>query len=696
MMMVQHPGVLDAVIIPWNDNGSHEASICAVVIDKKQQVSPRELLDYGRRKQGGTAPEQVVFVESIPRDNKGMLLKAPLITLIKHSKYAASIHSMSTNQPEPTPLNPAFSLPNSEHINFNVAFIVPSSASLTWVEQWMELLFELKSEVKIDSAPNLFLGYTAQLLSIFLQVASVPVFDSGKVINARVTDARKGAWTGTIATSNIAHIPMATYQLAFQITMDTLIWCTNNPVDIPNKDLIHQRMAKHVATLSLPRGSFGKSTIPILNVAWQLNIPYFHLGLGIYQLGWGINAKKVDRSTCGKDSAIGGKLAQNKVHTARLLHMAGLPAPMHQLAKTQESAVLTAKELGWPLVIKPSDRDRGEGVHVNVTNEEKLRVAFEDAHKCAKSGEIIVERQVEGICHRVFIQDGRLLYCVVRHPISVLGDGIQTIRELINTANAKELQKLPWQRSPLYPQNAETVRHLAQVGGSFNSIPADGKWVSLRAIEKTAWGERDEDVTQSIHSDNIDIAVRAAKLFEMEIVGVDLISPDISVPWHQNGAVICEVNFAPLLGGGEISKGYIPEFMNRLCKGESTIPITIFLGENARQAATEVWNQKIVNGAKCFLTSCDHTFDSKGDEVVLSFSGLYKRCTAVLMNKEVESLVLVMETDEWHYTGFPIHQISALHIESESLKPWTGKKRHTNTYNQLLHRLKEILCVSRL
>ena len=80
-----------------------------------------------------------------------------------------------------------------------------------------------------------------------------------------------------------------------------------------------------------------------------------------------------------------------------------------------------------------------------------------------------------------------------------------------------------------------------------DSVPEKRKFVALRRIETTAWGGVDEDVTSSLHPDNVKVAVDASKLFGLEVAGIDIVSPNITQPWHSNGAIINEVNFAPLL-----------------------------------------------------------------------------------------------------------------------------------------------------
>ncbi len=69
----------------------------------------------------------------------------------------------------------------------------------------------------------------------------------------------------------------------------------------------------------------------------------------------------MDRSTINSDSAIGSKLSQNKIFTANILKMAGLPSPIHGVTSNMEEALSIANQITYPVVVKPVDLDRGEG-----------------------------------------------------------------------------------------------------------------------------------------------------------------------------------------------------------------------------------------------------------------------------------------------------------------------------------------------
>lgn len=127
--------------------------------------------------------------------------------------------------------------------------------------------------------------------------------------------------------------------------------------------------------------------------------------------------------------------------TANVLRVAGLPAPIHGLVTAESDAISAAKKIGYPVVIKPSDRDRGEGVTVDVSDEAGLQLAFAHAKESSRSKQVIVERQVAGVCHRLFVANDKLLYAVKRHPMSVTGDAQHTIQELVDAEVANQANK---------------------------------------------------------------------------------------------------------------------------------------------------------------------------------------------------------------------------------------------------------------
>ncbi|MCF6310507.1 MAG: carboxylate--amine ligase [Sulfurimonas sp.] len=544
-----------------------------------------------------------------------------------------------------------FGLNHSEPVNF------------TLLDEWLQVALKIDIEDE-DTALNPVESLVRRKLLFIrsmLQAVLLPCFDAGEIINIEKDLKTASKWNIKVNIVNIENISELGYKTIINFVFKTIYWMMKNPISDENIKYLHELIQKEVINKLKGIGNSGKSTMPILLVAHKLHIPFFHLGGGTYQLGCGAKSRQISRSTTDLDSSIGAKMSNNKMLTSNLIRMAGLPAPTNGVAVTIQNAISIANKIGWPIVVKPVDADRGEGVSVGVKNTKQLKIAFKEALRFSRLKNIIIEREVKGIAHRIFIVNSKLLYAIKRLPKSIQGDGKKQVSVLIEEANKLLLSEPPWLRNKLFPNDSEAIQAIKKSGFSLASIPKVGELVALRTIESTASGGTPQNVTDFIHQDNIDISLRAAKLFGLEIAGIDIITIDIKKPWYETGAIINEVNLAPLLGGGEISKSYIPEFLERIVDGDGRIPINVVIGgSEAMDIAIKEQNNLIKKGVACFLTSHKVTINDSASEMILPFKGLYKRCKALLLNHQVQAVILVIQTDELISTGLPIDGINQI------------------------------------
>ena len=493
-----------------------------------------------------------------------------------------------------------------------------------------------------------------------LQAIGLPVFETGRVVDIQADARHADSFIVSAQLPYIDNTHPDCYRLAVSCAANWLPRLAQQPV---SKSAIAQLYAAIERDFIEPLKSKvpgGKSTFQVMRVAHQMQIPFMHLGGGVYQLGWGKHLQLIDRSATLADAAMGARVAQDKAISALFLRRAGLPVGNHQLVKTQADALAAAQRLGWPVVVKPADRERGEGVTVQVGDEGALLKAFELALQMSKSGRILVEKEVAGVCHRVFVAHGKLLYAVKRWPRSVFGDGVHTVDALLEQAQTRNNEQPPWLRDVPLPRDAATLQALKAQGLDGSSVPASGQRIHLRDIESTQWGGWDEEVTDHLHPDNLAMALQASQLLGLSVAGVDVISSDITVPWHQNGAIINEVNHAPLLGGGEISRRYIPEFLRGLMQGDGRIPIEVFVGgAQALQMAMDRMAELALTQSGIYLTShdstcCSNEIGQAPEPVHLTCQGLTARVKALLMNRRVAVLLLVAPSQESLNGALPV------------------------------------------
>lgn len=667
-IMITHPDIIDAAAMPIKHTIHQDIPVCALVLREGSIFTSKELLTYGYARLGARSPKEILIIDQIPRNTNGKLIRDELNRLMVDTLFK----NKHTEKP-----SKLFSQPKRF---LTIELTLPEDIDITQVERWLDLLGVDKPISNIsDSKKHLLRAVIYKglfLVNFIAQETGIPIFDYGEV--AGLTPVSVNRYRILLKIADIDHMPEYAYRMLIDTAFATLLKILSTPITSEAITKIHEFLHHTVLTLR-KKLLIGQSTLAILQTAYKNRIPFIHLGEGIYQIGIGKNGRKIDRSTTDKDANIGGKLAHDKALTANLLRMAGLPAPEHTIVYDVKEAHHAAAQMGWPLVVKPADMERGEGVSVSVTDATVLENAFKHARQTSKNKRVLIEREVSGVCYRLFIVNNTLLYALKRLPVSVLADGESTIAELVDQANTIERLKASWKRD-YFPSDDATHKALELQGYQMDSIPPAGEWIALRDIESTQWGGRDEEMTHIVHPDNLDIALQAAALCELEVAGIDIITTDISKPWYENGAIINEINSSPLLGGGEISRGYLDQYLNRILQDSGKIPLEAFIGgDEAINAAMERFKALRDQGISCYLSSASRTISTQGDEIVLPYTSINPRAKALALRKDAEALIFVLQTDEVLHHGFSLGQFDRVTICSESVRSFQDNTKKVST-----------------
>ncbi|HKN58209.1 MAG TPA: cyanophycin synthetase, partial [Gemmatimonadaceae bacterium] len=311
----------------------------------------------------------------------------------------------------------------------------------------------------------------------------------------------------------------------------------DRPIDV---DGIIEQLLSLYETVRL-----GPSTAAVVEEAKRRGIPVRRLNnYSLVQLGLGKNLRRIQATLSDSTSAIAVEIAQDKDDTKRVLGNIGLPVPNGDVALSFERALEIVDEIGYPVILKPLDANHGRGISGRIDNEDSLNEAWNDAREFGDR--IVIEQYAAGRDHRVLVINGKVIACAERIPARVVGDGSSTIAQLIERENkdahrgvghTKTLTKLP--------ADARTTAFLAKQGLSLQSVPKRHQQVFLRATANLSTGGTAVDRTDEMHPDNITACEMAAGIIGLDIAGIDVLTPDISVPFRENGAVIIEVNAGP-------------------------------------------------------------------------------------------------------------------------------------------------------
>lgn len=293
------------------------------------------------------------------------------------------------------------------------------------------------------------------------------------------------------------------------------------------------------------RREFGPSTASLVKAAEERGIPWLRLNRhSLVQFGHGRYQQRIQATTTSRTGNIAVELAGDKEETNGILRDLGLPVPQQVLAINAAAAVRGAERIGYPVVVKPLSGNHGRGVSINLRSREEVEVGFEKAREHGRT--VIVETYLEGLDHRLLVVNGELVAAAKRVPGHVVGDGKHTIEELVDIVNQDPRRGVGHEKVLTRLEfDHQAERLLAKVGYDRSTVAAQGEVVYLRSTANLSTGGTAIDVTDTMHPDNREMAIRAIKAIGLDIGGVDFLTRDITESYRNTGGGICEVNAGP-------------------------------------------------------------------------------------------------------------------------------------------------------
>jgi len=293
------------------------------------------------------------------------------------------------------------------------------------------------------------------------------------------------------------------------------------------------------------RREFGPSTASLVKAAEERGIPWLRLNqYSLVQFGQGRYQQRIQATTTGRTSNIAVELASDKEETNGILRDLGLPVPKQMLVRTKRDAVRAAERVGYPVVLKPLAGNHGRGVSINLRTAEDVETGFAKASEHGRT--IIVESYIDGFDHRLLVVDGELVAAAKRVPGHVVGDGKHTIRELVDIVNEDPRRGVGHEKVLTRLEfDHQAERLLAKLGYDHETVPEKDEVVYLRSTANLSTGGTAIDVTDVIHPDNREMAIRAINAIDLDIGGVDFLTKDITESHRDAGGGICEVNAGP-------------------------------------------------------------------------------------------------------------------------------------------------------
>ncbi len=295
------------------------------------------------------------------------------------------------------------------------------------------------------------------------------------------------------------------------------------------------------------RKELGPSTASLVAAAEEREIPFLRLNkYSLVQFGHGRFQQRIQATITSKTPHIAVEISSDKEDTHNLLRDLGLPVPRQRLVYSDRQAVRAARTIGFPVVLKPLDANHGRGVSINLMEAQQVIKAYAFARESARGRSVLVESFIEGMDHRMLVVNDELVAVAKRVPGHVVGDGSSTIEKLIEIVNEDPRRGIGHEKVLTRLELDHQAEGLMEKAGYDSStVLKEGEIFFLRSTANLSTGGTAIDMTDVVHPDNREMAVRAVQAVGLDVGGVDFLSSDITKSYKEIGGAIVEINAAP-------------------------------------------------------------------------------------------------------------------------------------------------------
>ncbi len=438
------------------------------------------------------------------------------------------------------------------------------------------------------------------------------------------------------------------------------------------------------------RKYLGPSTAAIVNAAEARKIPHIRLldDGNLVQLGYGAAMRRIWTAETDSTSAIAETISRDKDLTKELISSVGVPVPEGREVESAEDAVEAAEDIGFPVVVKPTDGNHGRGVFIDLTTPDDVRKAY--AIAVEEGSSVLVERSIQGIEHRLLVIGGKLIAANRSDLITVTGDGKSTVLELIESQVNTDPRRGNTELHPLSIIRIDTAAQMELDRQKLtpDSVPAAGREVLIQRNANHAF-----DCTDEVHPDTAAIASLAARVVGLDIAGIDLVCQDIAKPLLAQAGAIVEVNAGPSLlmhikpGVGKprpVGQAIVDNLFATNQSGR--IPLVGVTGTHGKTAVARLIAHLLyLSGAYTGLACSDGLFQNRR-QVQKTDAANWSAGRRLLLNRAVEAAVIengaeVILGQGLAYDRCSVGVITNIASDDEDLSRWdvqpTGGEYYT-------------------
>jgi cyanophycin synthetase len=515
---------------------------------------------------------------------------------------------------------------------------------------------------RIDATPQGASALARSLLAAYVQLswqARIPVQDKMSLVRGR----QAGGWVEF-------SFVVGSWNIEATRTLLTWIQTRFNEVIQGASPALRGDSTGVLASVQ-PHAFGGVNSFSLVLAALRTGCAVHRLDPNTSVLGTGIRSRWVRSLSTDQTSAMSLGFARMKAETSRLLRQAGLPGAQHRLVSTAEEALEACAALGFPVVVKPNDQERGHGVAAGLESSEEVERAFSVAAKYGPK--VLVERHAQGFTHRLTVTFGEVIRVVQRIPGGVTGDGVSSVQDLLLAQQHTSLwrERVRVTGLPGTTLDEEALEMLTRQTLTPESVVGSGQFVPLRRRDNFSAGGSNLDWSMAdVHPDNLRMAKDAAAALRLDIAGIDFITTDITQSWITHGGTICEINGIPQLYAATDDPIY-EEILRRMFPDGSGVPALLRIVDETPDA-------REIDSAVAEVTR-------HGGNIVAAVSGLrvdglvatagfesgFEAARAALVRQDCRGLICFLTVTEILQRGLPLATWSQASCSEALTRKWS-------------------------
>ena len=296
--------------------------------------------------------------------------------------------------------------------------------------------------------------------------------------------------------------------------------------------------------------SWGISSSIIIDEAKKQNLKTNIISIenNVFSVTKNWNRKYFKSVDCWLNSAFWFKVVENKELTYLLAEENNIRVPKSVYINREDLINIDSLKLDFPVVTKPVDWAHWDWVAINLKNIEELKKGLEYSFNEKKVYRVIIQEQIFWEDHRIIVINWKIEAVTKRIAPFIIWNWKKTIQELIDIENNNPLRGW-WEGHDAAMSkikiDSESINFIKQQWYSMEGILENGKKIKVRKNENLSTGWLAIDMTDNIHPEIKQEAIKIAKLTWLGFCWVDFFCKDIGLSLKEGKWAIIEVNATP-------------------------------------------------------------------------------------------------------------------------------------------------------